>query len=79
MLHELYDFEVSDMRDASVKGNYKACPVSARERARTRLRAFEGPDLPSPVVDALTIIVINFSIIVSILLHANIKLVQVHR
>ena len=32
---------------------YEECPVSARGRVWARPRAFEGPDLPSPVIDAL--------------------------
>ena len=32
---------------------FEGCPVSARGRARARPRAFVGPDLPSPAIDAL--------------------------
>ncbi|OLM08714.1 hypothetical protein Ae707Ps1_6287c [Pseudonocardia sp. Ae707_Ps1] len=35
------------------RGKFETCPVSARGRARTRLRAFEGSDLLYVAVDAL--------------------------
>lgn len=36
------------------RGLFEECPVSARGRIRSCLRAFEGPDLPSLTVDALS-------------------------
>jgi hypothetical protein len=40
-------------------GKYEGCPVSARGHVRTRPRAFEGPDLLSPAVDALGVVKIE--------------------
>jgi hypothetical protein len=36
------------------ESKFEAWPVTARGRARTHPRVFEGPDLLSPVVDALS-------------------------